>query len=188
MINAKLLKPKVLKELQQGFKENNPRGVQVQGFMDAESYKKFLAAIAKVEFKKAEVRDMLSFFEAKQIALKWFGSREFLSFASAVVGKKLAKAKYSLRIFMAGCYTLMHDKAQKGIEFYFDLTPQWEPDWGGATFFVTEEGQKLMIPPTPNNLVVAEASRSYVKYVNHLAGGEGRLVVYGVLKYSKLSK
>ncbi len=38
-----------------------------------------------------------------------------------------------------------------------------------------------MIPPAPNNLVIADAGRSYVKYVNSLAGQEGRLVVYGTL-------
>lgn len=182
MINPQILKPKVMRELSSGFRENNPQGVQVQGFMDTESYKKFLAAIAKAEFKKAEVRDMHSFFEDKPPVLKLFSSNEFLSFAAQITGKKIAKAECSLRIFMAGCYTLMHDEAQKGVEFYFDITSQWETRWGGATFFVTEGGQKLMIPPAPNTLVIAESGRSYVKYVNRLAGQEGRLVVYGVLK------
>ena len=67
-------------------------------------------------------------------------------------------------------------------EFFFDLTPQWKAEWGGATFFVTEEGEKLMIPPVPNTLVIAESGRSYVKYVNRVAGKEGRLVVYGMME------
>ena len=181
MINQKLLKPKVLSELREGFRENNPKGVQVQGFMDAESYKKFLHAVAKAKFRKAEVRDVHSFFEAMPPALRLFSSKDFLSFAAAVTGKRLTKVECSLRIFMAGCYTLMHDKALKGVEFYFDLTPQWEPEWGGATFFITRSGEKLMLPPSPNNLVIAEAGRSYVKYVSHLAGGDGRLMVHGRL-------
>ena len=182
MINPKILKPKVLKELIDGFSENNPRGVQVQGFMEAELYKKFLQAVAKAEFKTAEMRDMHSFFEAKPAALEFFSGKEFLLFASAVAGKKLINAECSLRIFMAGCYTLMHDKAPKGIEFYFDLTPQWMPEWGGATFFITGSGEKLMLLPAPNNLVIAEVGRSYVKYVNNLAGKEGRLMVRGSLR------
>ncbi|HLD96796.1 MAG TPA: hypothetical protein VI934_00455 [Candidatus Nanoarchaeia archaeon] len=181
MINQKLLKPKVLKELLDGFRENNPRGVQVQGFMGAGHYKKFLRAVAKAQFKKAEARDTHSFFEARPAALKFFSDREFLSFASAVVGRKLTRVECSLRIFMAGCYTLMYDKAQKGVEFYFDLTPHWGPEWGGATFFITGNGEKLMLPPAPNNLVIAKAGRSYVKYVNHTAGKEGRLMVHGSL-------
>ncbi len=186
MINPKLLKPKVMKELSSGFKENNPQGVQVQGFMDAESYKKFLAVIANVKFKKSEVRDTHSFFEANHAALEFFNSKEFLYFASVVTGKKLTKAECTLKIFLAGSYTLLHDNPndnpKRGIELYFDFTPGWKAEWGGATFFVTKEGEKLMIPPAPNTLVIAEARRSYVKYVNKLAWGEGRLVVSGTLK------
>lgn len=185
MINQKILKSNIMAELKSGFRGNNPKGVQVQGFMDAESYKKFLAAVTNADFKKSEVRDTHSFFEAKSDTLKWFGSKEFLSFASSVVGKKLAKASSALRIFLAGSYTLMHDEAtaEKGIEFCFDLTPQWRQDWGGSTVYLTDAGEKLVLPPAPNNLVINESSRrSYVKYVNNLAGKEGRLVVCGVLQ------
>ena len=183
MINPKLLKPKIMEELSGGFKENNPKGVQVQGFMDLAAYKRFLAVVAKVKFKKSEVRDMHSFFEAQSPALKFFSSREFLSFAAAVAGKKIAKAECSVRIFLSGCYTLMHDKAAaaKGMEFYFDLTPGWNNEAGGAIVYITAAGEKLAIPPSPNTLIIAKAGRSYVKYVNHLAGEEGRLVVYGRL-------
>ncbi len=98
------------------------------------------------------------------------------------MGKKLAKADCTLRIFLAGSYTLLHDNARKGIELYFDLTPQWSNEAGGAIVYLTAAGEKLAIPPSPNTLIIAEAGRSYVKYVNNLAGEEGRLVVYGIIK------
>lgn len=184
MINPRILKPKVMKELSSGFTENNPKGVQVQGFMEPTAYKKFLAAIAKAKLKKSEVRDTHSYFEADSPALKFFSSREFLAFAAAVTGKKLTKARCSVRIFLKGCYTLLHDEAAaaKGLEFYFDLTSQWMQAWGGSTVYLTDNGEKLILPPSPNNLIIAVAGKSYVKYVNHLAGEEGRLVVYGIFK------
>ena len=172
-----------MKALKENYRQNNPKGVQIQGFMDAESYKEFLAAIAKVSFEKAEIRDMYSYFEANSSALKFFSSNEFLSFAAAITCKKLKLTKCSLKIFMAGCYTLMHDEAaKKGIEFYFDLTPQWSDSSGGMIVYLTKAGEKLAIPPSPNMLIVAETGRSYVKYVNHLAEDDGRLVVYGMLE------
>ena len=184
MINPALLRPKVMKALKENYRQNNPKGVQIQGFMDAESYKKFLAAIAKVNFRKAEIRDTHSYFEADLPTLKFFSSNEFLSFADTITGKKLKLTNCSLKIFMAGCYTLMHDEAanKKGIEFYFDLTPQWNNKSGGAIVYLTKAGEKLAIPPSPNMLVLAGSGESYVKYVNHLAGDDGRLVVYGMLE------
>lgn len=181
LINPKILKPKVMKELSSGFRENNPKGVQVQGFLEPECYLQALSEIGSAGFKKSEQRDTHSYFETKHPALAFFSSKEFLSFASAVAGKRLAKAECSLRIFMAGSYTLLHDKAQKGIEFFFDLTPEWNDEAGGAIVYLTVAGEKLAIPPSPNTLIIAEAGRSYVKYVNHLAGDDGRLVVYGRL-------
>ena len=185
MINPKILKQKVMAELGSGFRENNPKGVQVQGFMDAECYRQALSEISSADFKKSEQRNTHSYFEARPEALSFFSSKEFLSFASAVVGKKLTKAHCTLRIFLAGSYTLLHDNPEKGVEFYFDLTQGWNNEAGGAIAYLTAGGEKLAIPPSPNTLIIAEAGRSYVKYVNHLAGEEGRLVVYGVMKQKR---
>ncbi len=182
MINPKILKPKVMEELKSGFAYNNPKGVQVQGFFEPECYRQALSDISNADFKKSEQRDTHSYFEAKHPTLVFFNSKEFLSFASSVVGKTLTKAECSLKIFLSGSYTLLHDNPVKGIEFYFDLTPEWNAEWGGSTFFLTPEGEKLMLPPTPNTLTIAEAGKSYVKYVNCLAKLEGRLVVTGILK------
>ena len=172
-----------MEALKENYRQNNPKGVQIQGFMDAESYKKFLVAIAKVNFRKAEIRDTHSYFEADSPALKFLSNNEFLSFAAAVTGKKFKSANCSLKIFMAGCYTLMHDELPKSkIEFYFDLTPRWSDSSGGMIVYLTKAGEKLAIPPSPNMLIIAETGRSYVKYVNHLAGDDGRLVVYGIIE------
>ncbi len=184
MISPKVLKPKVMEELRSGFSENNPKGVQVQGFMSPEDYKKFLASVANANFHKSERRDTHSYFEATVKALEFFGSKEFASFVESVIGKKAKLESCSLKMFMHGSYTLMSDYADTGkIEFYFDMTPEWNNESGGATVFVTEEGEKLILPPAPNTLVIAESGRSYVKYVNHLAGNDGRLMAFGSLKY-----
>lgn len=182
MINANLAGKKLIKSLREYYGDNNPKGIQISGFMDKSSYAEFLQRISSVKFRKEEQRDTHSYFEATPLALSFFNSNEFRSFASAVTGKKLSKASCTLKIFLSGSYTLLHDNPPKGIEFYLDLTPAWKKEWGGSTFLVTKEGEKLMLPPTPNTLTLADAGSSYIKYVNCLAKSEGRLVVHGILR------
>ena len=182
LIHLIYLKPEILDKLRQVFKENNPRGIQITSFMDLISYKFFLKEISKVKFQKNKIMDMHSFFESKPDALNFFNSPEFLSFASILTGKHLTKSDCSLRMFMKGCYTLIHEEtAEDGIEFFFDLTPKWDNEFGGYTAYLAYDGSKVITPQYPNTLILAESGRSYVKYVNHLAKSDGRLVVYGKL-------
>ena len=183
MINKVYLEPRILKKLSEGFGDNNPKGVQLTSFMDKDFYALFLRGISNANFIKKDVRDMHSFFEAKNTKLNSFSTREFLSFCSVLSGKKIKKAECSLRMFMKGCYTLIHEEtAKKGIEFFFDLTPKWNEKFGGQITYLAYDGSKGITPQYPNNLILAESGRSYVKYVNSFAGSEGRLIVYGRLE------
>ena len=182
MINPVYLKPEILDKLRQGFKENNPKGMQITSFMDLKSYASFLKKISEAKFQKNEIRDMHSFFESKPDALAFFNIPEFLSFASVLMGAHLTKSDYTLRMFMKGCYTLIHEEtAEEGIEFFFDLTPKWDNKFGGNITYLAYDGSKVITPQYPNTLILAESGRSYIKYVNHLAKLEGRLIIYGKL-------
>ena len=146
MINANLREGKILAALAKAYADNNPQGIQINGFMGGSSYREFLHQISSAKFRKSEKRDMHSCFEAKTSALRFFSSSEFLSFAATVTGKKLTRARCSLKMFMQGCYTLMHDEdAKPKLEFYFDLTPEWDARNGGATNYLTREGNTLTI-------------------------------------------
>jgi Rps23 Pro-64 3,4-dihydroxylase Tpa1-like proline 4-hydroxylase len=183
LITASFLKQNVLTTIRESYESNNPRGVQVADFLDDGAYKKMLRSVGTLKLKKTEVRDTHSFFAAGGKGLAFFKSSEFLSFVSAVTGRVLTSADVSVRMFMHGNYTLMHDDAETdGVEFYFDMTPTWEASLGGYTAFLSEEGEKLIVQPAPNTLLLARSGRSYVKYVNCRAGGEGRLVVCGLLR------
>lgn len=183
MINKIYLEQKVIEKLSEGFRNNAPRGMQLTSFMDKDSYALFLKNISNANFIKKEIRDMYSFFEAKPAALSFFKTKEFLSFCSALSGKKIKKSEPSLRMFMHGSYTLIHEEtAKKGLEFYFDLTPKWNNDFGGQIVYLAYDGSKVITPQYPNTLILAESGRSYLKYVNHLAGSEGRLIVYGKME------
>ena len=183
MINKAYLKESTLEKFREIFQDNAPKGIQITSFMELDSYHEFLKSISSASFQKNDVRDMHSFFEAKPKALKFFNSSEFISFASKITGKKLKKAKCSLRMFMKGCYTLIHEEtSKKGLEFFFDLTPEWNDSFGGQIAYLAYDGSKVITPQYPNTLILAESGRSYVKYVNHLAGSEGRLIVYGKME------
>ena len=151
--------------------------------MEIYSYHEFLKNISSSSFQKNEIRDMHNFFEAKPDTLKFFNSREFISFASKITGKRLKKAKSSLRMLMKGCYTLVHEEASKpGLEFFFDLTPKWSNSFGGYIAYLSYGGSKIITPQSPNTLILADSGRSYVKYVNSNAKSGGRLLVYGKLE------
>ena len=86
-------------------------------------------------------------------------------------------------MFMHRSYTLIHEEtAKEGIEFFFDLTPRWSDKFGGQITYLAYDGSKVVTPQYPNTLILAEGGRSYVKYVNHLAKSDGRLIIYGRLK------
>jgi len=183
LINPIYLKKEILDKLKKEFRKNNPKSMQLTSFMDSKSYTLFLKLISNANFIKKEVRDMHCFFEAKNTNLKLFNTKEFLSFCSALSGKKIKKSEPSLRMFMKGCYTLVHEEtAKKGIEFFFDLTPKWNERFGGQVTYLTYDGSKVITPQYPNTLILAESGRSYVKYVNNNAKSEGKLLVYGKLK------
>ncbi len=180
MINKAYLEPKIIEKLSEGFKNNNPKGIQLTSFLESKLYASFLKQISNAKFKKNEIREMYSFFEAKNADLAIFNSKEFLSFCSILSGKKVKKAECSLRMFMRGSYTLIHEEtAKEGIEFFFDLTPKWSDRFGGHITYLSYDGSKVVTPQYPNTLILAEGGRSYVKYANHLAKSEGRLMVYG---------
>ena len=183
MINKAYLKESTLEKFKEIFQDNAPKGIQITSFMELDSYHEFLKSISSASFRKNDVRDMHSFFEAKPKALKFFNSYKFISFASKITGKKLKKAECSLRMFMKSCYTLIHEETSKsGLEFFFDLTPKWNDSFGGYIAYLSYDSSKVITPQYPNTLILAESGRSYVKYVNSNAKSEGKLLVYGKLK------
>lgn len=183
MINNIYLKKSTLEKFREIFQDNNPKGIQITSFMELDSYQQFLKRISSPSFQKKEVRDMYSFFEAKPKAMKFFSSSEFISFASKITEKKLKKAECSLRMFMKGCYTLVHEETSKpGLEFFFDLTSKWNDSFGGYIAYLSYDGGKVITPQHPNTLILAESGRSYVKYVNSNAKSDGKMLVYGKIK------
>ena len=183
MINSIYLKKEILDKLKREFRKNNPKSMQLTSFMDSKSYTLFLKSISNANFIKNEIRDMHCFFKAKNANLKLFSTKEFLSFCSALSGKKIKKSELSLRMSMKGCYTLVHEEtAKKGMEFFFDLTPEWNDSFGGQIVYLAYDGSNVITPKYPNTLILAESGRSYIKYVNNNAKSDGRLLVHGKLK------
>ena len=182
MITAAYKKPVFLKEFAKGFGENNPQGIQIMSFFDGVSYARLFHEIKGVKFKKEEIRDMYSYFAAA-VPSGFFNTAEFLSCASVVTGRCLTQADCSLRMFMHGSFTLMHEEnAGEGIEFFFDLTPAWNHTHGGNIVLLADDNAPLFAPHAPNSLILGMKGRSYVKYVNVNARLEGRMMVYGTLK------
>jgi hypothetical protein len=183
LINKIYKEKLVLGKLKHAYKINTPQGLQITSFLKNSDYIDLLKYVKNSKFNKMEIRDMYSFFEANCGALQIFKSKEFISFVSALIGKRFRGAEYSLRMFMHRSYTLINDKSTSQTpEFYFDLTPGWNDAWGGYIAYITDEGNKVITPNHPNSIIIAEGSKSYVKYVNCLSHSKGRLMIYGRLK------
>ena len=186
LINRIYLKDNILGRLKRAFETSNPVGLQIQGFLDPGHYQGLLRLSSNANFKLNEQRDEYSFFEDSGCpVLNFFRSREFLDFASRVTGLELKKSDCSLKIFMHGSYTLAHFRQKGKVEFAFDMTPTWDIKWGGASNYITEEGDRLIIPPLPDNLILVlrkgTSAEGYIKYVNHKVLENGRVMIQGLL-------
>lgn len=183
-VNPVYLKPKILKKVSEAYLSSIPVGVQLKDFFLPQEYREMLSLCNNPRFKKSEVRDLYSFFEdPKSNASPFFKSAEFIRFASKVSGIKLSKSVCSLKVFTPGCYTLASFRPKGKVEFLLDLTPSWRHEWGGSSNYIASDGDRLVLPPVPNSLILAsmENIEGYIKYVNHRAKGNGRIMVQGFM-------
>ena len=186
LINPVYLKGSMVAKLREAFASSNPKGLQLQGFLDSAAYRQLLVTAGKPRFTLSEIRDLHSFFEDRESPVSnFFKSREFISFAAKLAGIRLSKSACSLKVFTHGRFTLANDTAKGKVEFLFDMSPGWKSEWGGASNYITDQGDRLVIPPLPNNLILVlkqgTSVEGYIKYVNHRARENGRVMVSGTL-------
>lgn len=113
---------------------------------------------------------------------KFIRSADFAAIISAIVGKKVKIKHASWRGYTHGDYTVRHDKLPEppGYDIVLDFTPRWDPRACGQHSFVQGGQEIIRIPPVFNSLTIVKRPKhvqKFVKYVNHRAGKDKRIVL-----------
>ena len=155
------------------YRANALPSVQLQGFLDPKQYAAILAELKKAAWREETIPDRYSRETAKltRLLALTFGGKDFAALVKQITGKTL-KGKPRLQAYSHRQFTLRNDEEKPpGLLVYFDMTPNWLAQWGGATVISNEQGELARVPPLPNTLVLIDCSASwpFVQYVNHYA-------------------
>ena len=147
---------------------------------------KLCRSIERLQWKKKTEYDKFNYKIAplpKEL-LEFLQSQDFLETVSILSGKTPKEVICELRLFEHENYTLLHDEIAQpeGIAFELEFTPIWNEKWGRCTIFARKKKELACITPTPNTLTLVRQdknTKSFVKYVNHLAEKNIRIVLQG---------
>lgn len=188
-VNAEYLKVLTLSRAQIVFLQNQPHSIQLTNILNAQKYALFLADAKKLKWKQDAVYDIYSYCRAQlpPIIGLFLSSKEFLFLVSSITNKKVKKITAEITSIGHRDYTLLNDKKkeEKGIMFELELTSSWSSEWGGYTSFCGNEEEVLRISPKSNSLTLVQQdqnTQSFIKYVNHNAKNNKRIVVRGFLE------
>lgn len=109
-------------------------------------------------------------------------SDDVIEFIQSIIGKQVESINGSILRFSWKDYTILHDEeiTGEGYEMIIDMTPSWEPDWGGIMAYVDGEGQVFALPVTLGAVSIVQKIhpfQSFVKYINHYAKDIDRFLV-----------
>jgi len=184
-INPNYVHPTVIKTLQQQFAQQD--SIQLRNFLNKECYDELAKPLSTASWKPRAVFDIYAHYTSTiKDVTAFLTSKQFLNLCSAITGLTLKHATFNTFLFKHRNYTLLNDELREppGIAFELDFTADWQKEWGGYTSIVNGENELFRITPTPNTLTLYKRDRtiqSFVKYVNHLAGKDMRIVVRGTL-------
>ncbi|MBM3230526.1 hypothetical protein FJZ22_02630 [Candidatus Pacearchaeota archaeon] len=160
--------------------------VQIDHLLSVDEYIR-LAKSAWGKGKQVERADCYSYELVTAPALhKAFGEELMKHWLGSILGGKIRTIKLSLRHFGKGDYTLLHDaqKSEGVARFFFIFSGTWDASWGGTLHVRREKAQTLEVGIKGNRFFLVrsrEEWRSFIQYVNHLAGKETFVIVEGTV-------
>jgi len=179
-INKTYLDTEVISQMQDFFEEEN--FIQLNEFLDQNNLSlktKFL----NQEFEKKYNPLKYNFSQLNTKALydleiikiiEFFRSKKFLEFIEEIVDLELSFKNLKIKKFEQSNFTLLHDDLEKEdiIEVIFDLSDDWQEEFGGTLTYTTKEEEVFYLNPIFNSLTILYKSDSimkYTKYINNLA-------------------
>jgi hypothetical protein len=188
VINPKYLSDDVLKTAAKYFAREN--SLQLQQFLIPDVAQELGNALSKAPLKAQSIPDRFAYHEftrlpaiAKQVGKIFATTHEIRKIISVITQKELTFEEAFWRAYTAGDYTLLHDEnaAPPGYDVILDVTPRWDNRACGHHSYVDGRGNELArVPVVPNALAIIKKPATvlpFVKYVNHYAGKDRRIVL-----------
>ncbi|MBS3127022.1 hypothetical protein J4228_02560 [Candidatus Woesearchaeota archaeon] len=116
------------------------------------------------------------------IARTTFLNDPFFEFVSTIVNGNIKPMKQTILQFKHKDYTILNDQQQDkpGVDIIFNVTDDWQDEWGGSHFYVDGSGAYTKMLTTGNTLVMARRSadtKRFVKYVNCTSKQKSRIFI-----------
>jgi len=105
---------------------------------------------------------------------EYFKSKNFLEYLEEIIQIELRFIKVKIKKYKKGDFILLNDnqKREDLIEVFFDLTLNWEENFGGEVVYVLKKEEVFSFRPKNNSLTVIYKSDQvlkYLKYINSLS-------------------
>jgi hypothetical protein len=165
------------------------KSIQLQQFLIPDAAKALSVQLAKAPLKVHYVPDQYRRHEpktiptlAKQLRSVLSTTHEMRNIISTIVQENVRFKDARLCVYKHGDYTVRHDKNREppGYDVLIDLTPRWDARACGHHSYVDSMGnERVKVSPAFNTLSIVHRLaklQKFVKYVNHNAGDDRRIV------------
>jgi hypothetical protein len=186
MINPIYTKPKTIAQLQHLFQENKQLpSIQLHNFFTTEEYSHINSVISTARFTHTQKPLLYSYSTTKTQKEIIPYLKEIKKISQQIIQHKLIKINIQIpQIIQLGHkdYTLLNDKnlQPQGYDIIFDLTDNWQPEFGGNLTYTNSNNQSFTITSKPNTLTIVERSdlfQKYIEYINHYAQKNKRYIL-----------
>jgi hypothetical protein len=187
LIHEQYYLARVLRAAAQQFAKEG--SIQLGQFLLPEAFKKAALPLQKTAVREHYLPDQYRCHEPKTIPAavkrlqRWLKTKEAAAIISAIVDDRVRCKESCLCVYAHRDYTVRHDKniEPPGYDVLLDLTPRWNNRACGHHSYVNADGNELVrIPVAGNTLAIIRRPagvQKFVKYVNHFAGKDRRIVL-----------
>ena len=203
MINKIYLDPTVQSQIRKVFQKS--KVARIDNFLNNKEYNKIKKLANKLKFSHTKIPDKYSFSVANSKEMQTLFAKEITPFIQNIakakpghieIKKSLSRrsglldaqdrlSNLDIKKFSHRDYTLLHDeeksKVPKRVEFFFFISPDWNPLHGGNKVYV-KKGRSLIFPPKANSLVIVEIdskTNSFLQYINHKVKKKSFIIIEG---------
>ena len=175
-INKIYLNSQTLKEMRKKFKCE--KVIKLENFLSTD-FKNFFSDIKELKVKKNYSPEI--FRDSKIILnknfnfsyklLEFFKSKTFLKFIKEITKLNLKLKKISCKKYSHKDFLTLNDKniiSENKIEIIFDLTKNWEKEFGGFICYAQKQKEILYLFPSFNTLTIILRKKSYLKYLKYI--------------------
>jgi len=183
-LNSTYLEGETVEQIKESFNsEQDLSSISLQQFFTDKTFKKLQLEIDNSKFNK-ETKLMEYKFESTELpsAIKEIlNSKELIEFIESIIQKKIKKIDGKLYLFSHKDYALRTQEEIDQYEFIIDFS-DWNEELGGSIIYVDEKGETFRLPSNENTVSIVHRTKKFdrfVKYVNHYAKEEARIIIIG---------